>query len=49
LARFRKIIETTNSQLSEQFQMQYCRAKSAWGLMNRVVNKGAIQIVALPL
>ena len=39
LARFRKIIETTNAQLSEQFQMQYCRAKSAWGLMNRVVNK----------
>lgn len=39
LARYRKIIETTNAQLSEQFQMQYCRAKSAWGLMSRVVQK----------
>jgi hypothetical protein len=47
LARFRKIIETTNSQLSEQFQMQYCRAKSAWGLMNRVVNKLTAHTLAI--
>lgn len=39
LGRFRKIVETTNAQLAEQFQMQYCRAKSAWGLMSRVINK----------
>jgi hypothetical protein len=37
LARFCKLIETTNSQLSEQFNMQYTRAKSAWGLMSHVV------------
>lgn len=39
LATYRKVVETTNSQLTEQFHMQYCRAKSAWGLMSRVIYK----------
>jgi hypothetical protein len=39
LATYRKVVETTNSQLSEQFHMQYSRAKSAWGLMSRVLHK----------
>lgn len=47
LARYRKLIETTNSQLTEQFQMQRSRAKSAWGLMSRVVHKIAAHTMAV--
>lgn len=39
LAKYRKIVETTNSLLSEQFNIQYTRAKSKWGLQNRVIAK----------
>lgn len=49
LARFRKLIETTNAQLSEQFHMQYTRAKSAWGLMSRVINKLTAHTLAIYL
>lgn len=49
LARFRKLIETTNAQLSEQFNMQYTRAKSAWGLMSRVINKLTAHTLAIYL
>lgn len=37
LALFRKVVETTNSQLAEQFNIQYTRANSAWGLRSRVI------------
>ena len=49
LARFRKLVETTNAQLSEQFHMQYTRAKSAWGLMSRVINKLTAHTLAIYL
>lgn len=39
LGTFRKTIETTNSLLAGQFNLQFCRAKSAWGLTNRVIAK----------
>lgn len=39
LGIFRKTIETTNSLLAGQFNIQFCRAKSAWGLTNRVIAK----------
>lgn len=39
LAKYRKIVETTNSLLSEQFNIQYTRAKSKWGLTNRIIAK----------
>lgn len=49
LALFRKIVETTNAQLAEQFNLQYTRAKSAWGLMSRVVNKITAHTLAVYL
>lgn len=49
LALFRKIVETTNSQLTEQFSIQYTRAKSAWGLMSRVIGKITAHTLALYL
>lgn len=49
LNRFRKRIETTNAQLSEQFNMQYTRAKSAWGLLSRVINKLTAHTLAIYL
>ena len=39
LKKYRKMVETTNSLLSEQFNMQYTRAKSRWGLQNRIIAK----------
>ncbi len=39
LAKYRKIVETTNSLLCEQFNIQYTRAKSKWGLTNRIIAK----------
>ncbi|SFF57997.1 hypothetical protein, partial [Thermoflexibacter ruber] len=39
LGIFRKTIETVNSILTEQFNIQYTRAKSAWGLTNRIIAK----------
>jgi hypothetical protein len=39
LGIFRKTIETTNSLLAGQFNLQFTRAKSAWGLTNRVIAK----------
>lgn len=39
LGIFRKTIETANAMLSEQFNIQYTRAKSAWGLTSRVTAK----------
>lgn len=39
LAKYRKMVETTNSMLSEQFNIQYTRAKSKWGLTNRIIAK----------
>jgi hypothetical protein len=39
LAKYRKIIETTNSLLSEQLNIQKTRAKSKWGLTNRIIAK----------
>jgi len=39
LAKYRKIVETTNSLLTEQFNIQYSRAKSKWGLTNRIIAK----------
>ena len=47
LAIFRKTIETTNSQLAEQFNLQYSRAKSAWGLNSRVVYKIAAYTISI--
>lgn len=49
LALFRKIVETTNAQLAEQFNIQYSRAKSAWGLMSRVVSKITAHTLAVYL
>jgi hypothetical protein len=49
LALFRKIVETTNAQLSEQFNMQYSRTKSAWGLMSRVISKITAHTLAVYL
>ena len=49
LCRFHKLIETTNAQLSKQFNMQYSRTKSAWGLMSRVVSKLTAHILAIYL
>lgn len=39
LGIFRKTIETVNSLLTEQMNIQYTRAKSAWGLTNRIIAK----------
>ena len=39
LGVFRKTIETTNSLLAGQFNIQFTRAKSAWGLQNRIIAK----------
>lgn len=39
LRQFRSIVETTNSLLSEQFNLQYTRAKSKRGLIHRVTAK----------
>lgn len=39
LGIFRKTIETTNAILAGQFNLQFTRAKSAWGLTNRVIAK----------
>lgn len=39
LGVFRKTIETTNAILAGQFNLQFTRAKSAWGLSNRVIAK----------
>lgn len=39
LGAFRKTIETTNALLAGQFNIQFCRAKSAWGLTNRIIAK----------
>lgn len=39
LGVFRKTIETTNSLLAGQFNLQFTRAKSAWGLTNRIIAK----------
>lgn len=39
LKKFRKMVETTNSLLCEQFNIQYTRAKSRWGLQNRIIAK----------
>ena len=39
LGTFRKTIETTNALLAGQFNLQFCRAKSAWGLTNRIIAK----------
>jgi len=39
LKKYRKMVETTNSLLCEQFNMQYTRAKSRWGLQNRIIAK----------
>lgn len=39
LAQFRKTIETTNSILTEQFNIQYTRAKTAWGLKDKIIAK----------
>lgn len=39
LAVFRKTIESTNALLAGQFNIQFTRAKSAWGLSNRVIAK----------
>lgn len=49
LARFRHLIETTNAQLSEQFNLHYTRAKSAWGLMSRVIYKLTAHTLAIYL
>lgn len=39
LAKFRKTIETTNSILTEQFKVQYTRAKTAWGIKDKITAK----------
>lgn len=39
LGVFRKTIETTNSILAGQFNLQFTRALSAWGLTNRIIAK----------
>ena len=39
LAVFRKTIESTNALLAGQFNVQFTRAKSAWGLSNRIIAK----------
>ncbi len=39
LGVFRKTIETTNSLLAGQFNLQFTRAKSGWGLKNRIIAK----------
>lgn len=49
LAGFRQLIETTNAQLSEQFNVVYTRAKSAWGLMSRLVHKLTAHTLAIYL
>ncbi|MBD2699983.1 hypothetical protein IC229_05010 [Spirosoma sp. BT702] len=49
LSRFRQLIETTNAQLSEQFNLPYTRAKSAWGLMSRLIHKLTAHTLAIYL
>lgn len=39
LGTFRKTIETVNAMLTDQFNIQFTRAKSAWGLTNRIIAK----------
>lgn len=39
LGIFRKTIETTNAILAGQFNLQFTRAKSAWGITNRITAK----------
>lgn len=39
LKKYRKKVETTNSLLSEQLNIQYTRAKSKFGLTNRIIAK----------
>ncbi len=39
LKKFRKTIETTNAQLALQFNLQFTRGRSKWGLQNRIIAK----------
>lgn len=39
IRQFRSIVETTNSLLAGQFNIQFCRAKSKRGITSRVINK----------
>jgi hypothetical protein len=39
LKRFRRIIETSYSQLAGQFHLQFTRGRSKWGLQNRIIAK----------
>lgn len=47
LALFRQTIETTNAQLAGQFNIQFTRAKSAWGLCSRVIHKITAHTMAI--
>ncbi|MCB0535547.1 MAG: IS982 family transposase [Saprospiraceae bacterium] len=49
LAKYRRIIETAGSCLAEQFNLQYTRAKSKWGLISRVTAKLASFTLAVYL
>src|SRR5262249_33647382 len=39
LAHFRKLIETLNSMLTEQFHTNRTRARSLWGIMSKIISK----------
>lgn len=39
LARYRKMIETVNSLLSEQFHITRTRARKLWGLFSKIISK----------
>jgi IS5 family transposase len=39
LAKFRKIIETVNSSLTEQFHIAKIRARTLWGLFSKIISK----------
>jgi hypothetical protein len=39
LKKFRRIIETSYSQLAGQFHLQFTRGRSKWGLQNRIIAK----------
>jgi hypothetical protein len=39
LKKFRRIIETSYSQLAGQFNLQFTRGRSKWGLQNRIIAK----------
>ena len=39
LKKYRRIVETTGSILVEQFNLQYTRARSKWGLTGRIISK----------